>query len=122
MIDHKYGSFQTEQFNEYIKQLHKKIHWLLLYKDPKMTELYPEMTSEAFKKYFDNVMCEISGLNDLLFYPPQICAIMCLLQGAILLTEQEDFDFSVYRKRILDAHMLIDKIANSQGGDSDDKL
>jgi len=121
MIKHKYGAFQDAQFNEYLKQLHKKIHWLLIYKDPKLQNNFPEMTKETFDKYFENIMFEINGLNALLSYPTQICDIMCLLQSAYLSTLNENFDFQFYRKAILDSHTLVDKIKN-QGGDSDDKL
>lgn len=114
-----YGEFSEEQFQEYIKQLHKKIHWLLLYKDPKLKGVIPEINVESFNKYFNNTMFEINGLNSLLFYPPEICSIMCLLQAAWLCTQQPEFDFNSYRKSILDVHNLIDMIGK-QGGATND--
>ena len=55
-------------------------------------------------------MRKINGLNELLYYPTEIVSIMSLLQAAFQEAEKESFDYSVYRKLILDAHSLVDKI------------
>ena len=109
-MEHEYGSFDKKQFNEYKKKLHKKLFWLLIYKDPETKEEYPDVTSDVFEKYFTNIMYEISGLNRLLFYPVEICSMLSILEAALNETQKVDFDYKAYRKLILDAHALIDKI------------
>jgi hypothetical protein len=80
---------------------------LILYKDPNTKDKYVEVD---FDKYFLHLMYEIDGLNELLFYPVEIIEMMSLLQAAFNYTKQPTFNYSVYRKFILDAHALVDKI------------
>lgn len=110
MIEHKYGQFTEQQLEDYKEKLHKKLFWLLLYKDPKTKDKYPEMDAENFKSYFEYVMKEISGLNELLFCPSEIVEVLSLLMAAWLENLKDDFDYRAYRKLVLDAHSLIDKI------------
>lgn len=106
-MDMLYGKFDEEQFKKFQEKLHKELFWLLLYKDPKTTKEYAHVD---FEKYLIGLQRKINGLNELLFYPPQIISIMSLLQAALQETRKEDFDYSVYRKLVLDAHALVDKI------------
>ena len=46
----------------------------------------------------------------MLFYPVEIVSIMSLLQAAFQETREEPFNYPIYRKLILDAHSLVDKI------------
>lgn len=110
MIEHKYGEFTKTQLDEYKEKLHKKMFWLLLYKDPKTKDKFPEMDDTGFKSYFEFLMKEIDGLNELLFYPEQIVEILSLLMAAWLETLKDEFDYQAYRKLVLDAHHLVDKI------------
>lgn len=102
-----YGSFDKDQFERFKTKLHKELFWLLLYKDPKTKEQYQNVN---FEKYFDGLMRKINGLNELLFYPVEIVSIMSLLQAAFQETREEPFNYPIYRKLILDAHSLVDKI------------
>lgn len=102
-----YGHFDNEQFEEYKVKLHKELFWLLLYKDPKTEMKY---TNINYDKYFSGLMKKIDGLNELLFYPVEIVSIMSLLQAAYKETKKFIFDYPTYRKLILDAHSLVDKI------------
>ena len=102
-----YGHFDDLQLEEYKEKLHKEMFWLLLYKDPKTKD---EFKNVDFEKYFINLMKKIDGLNALLFYPVEIVAIMSLLQVALNETRSDNFDYRSYRKLILDAHSLVDKI------------
>lgn len=102
-----YGSFDKDQFERFKTKLHKELFWLLLYKDPKTKEQYQNVN---FEKYFDGLMRKINGLNELLFYPTEIVSIMSLLQAAFQETREEPFNYPIYRKLILDAHSLVDKI------------
>ena len=55
-------------------------------------------------------MKKLDGLNTLLFCPVEIVSILSLLQAAYNETKKEEFDYQSYRKLILDAHSLVDKI------------
>lgn len=106
-----YGNFENTQFEEYKTKLHKKMFWLLLYQDPKTKSSFENID---FKQYFVNLMKEIDALNELLFYPESIVEICCKLQAAYSETCKCDFNYPIYRKLVLDAHALVDKI---NGGD-----
>lgn len=106
-MDTIYGSFDMKQLDKYKVKLHKKLFWLILYKDPDLKGKYGYIN---FQKYFKRLMGEIDGLNQLLSYPPQIVEMMSLLQAAYTLTEKEKFDYKTYRKYVLDAHSLIDEL------------
>ena len=106
-MDTIYGHFDDLQFEEYKEKLHKEMFWLLLYKDPKTRD---EFKNVDFEKYFINLLKKIDGLNALLSYPVEIVSIMSLLQAALNETRSDDFDYKSYRKLVLDAHSLVDKI------------
>lgn len=102
-----YGHFDDLQIEEYKEKLHREMFWLLLYKDPKTKD---EFKNVNFEKYFTNLMKKIDGLNALLSYPVEIVSIMSLLQAALDESRNEEFNYSSYRKLVLDAHSLVDKI------------
>lgn len=106
-MDTIYGHFDDLQLEEYKEKLHKEMFWLLLYKDPRTKD---EFKNVDFEKYFINLLKKIDGLNALLSYPVEIVSIMSLLQAALNETRSDDFDYRAYRKLILDAHSLVDKI------------
>lgn len=62
-------------------------------------------------------MLRISGLNELLGYQPILVSLLSILQAARSENQKENFDFDIYRKLILDAHSLVDRIKE----DDDDK-
>lgn len=106
-MKHLYGYFADEQMENYKVKLHKELFWLLIYKDPKTKDEYLNVD---FNKYFDGIMRKMDGLNELLSYPTEIVAIMSLLEAALIESKKVDFDYKAYRKLVLDAHSLIDKI------------
>ena len=53
MMKTKYGDFAQTEVQDYKTQLHKKIFWLLLYKDPKTAQNYNHVD---FDKYFDTLI------------------------------------------------------------------
>ena len=55
-MDYLYGKFSDKQITEFKNKLHKKLFWLLLYKDPKTAQNYKNVD---FAKYFVNLMKEI---------------------------------------------------------------
>ena len=81
--------------------------WLLLYKDPKTKNKYKNID---FEKYFVNLMKKLDGLNEILLCPVEMISIMSLLQAALIESRNDHFDYQAYRKLILDAHALVDKI------------
>lgn len=106
-MNHKYGYFDNDQFESFKTKLHKEMYWLLLYKDPKTCNQYSYVD---FNKYYDGLMRRINGLSSLLSYPVEIVGILSNLEAAFLETKKEKFDFKIYRKLVLDAHALVDKI------------
>lgn len=100
-MDTKYGTISKEQFEEYKKQLHGMVHWLLLYKEKEF---------EKLDDYFSSVLFKINGLNSVMNYPSNIMMLLTTLEAARLENEKEDCDYNKYRKAILDAHSIIDKI------------
>lgn len=103
----KYGEFSPEQLDEYRGRLHDKLFWLLLYKDPKTKD---EFTDVDFDLYFDRLMKEICGLSDLLFHPSCIVEMLSVLEAAHTEASDPDFNYMTYRKFVLDAHTLLDKM------------
>lgn len=103
----KYGEFPQTQFDNYKKQLHSKIHWLLIYKDPKLKEQY---SSIDVKRYIEDLQLYLAGLNELLNCSPVIVTILASLESMKILLEQEEFDFYYFRKIVLGTHRLVDDI------------
>ena len=102
-----YGSLTQEQFQKYKDKLHSKIFWLILYKDP---ETNGQFEYVDYDKYFISLMDEINGLNDILMQPPEIVELMSVLQAAYNQTKEQEFVYSKYRKYVLDAHAILDKM------------
>lgn len=107
-MDTLYGTFDANQFGEYKRKLHSKMFWLLLYKDPTTCDKYENV---SFDKYFDSLMREINGLNDVLMRPPELIEVMSLLRAAYNESLAEPFNYRTYRKFVLDAHNALDRIA-----------
>lgn len=104
----KYGSFTKSETDEYKEKLHKKIFWLLLYKDPKTADQYKHVD---FDKYFNSLMKEICGLNCMLVHASSgIIELMSILQAAYNETLADEFNYHQYRKFVLDAHSMLDNI------------
>lgn len=106
-MDSIYGAIDAQQFESYKKQLHKKIFWLLIYKDPTTREEYSYVD---FDKYFEYLMKEIVGLNDIQSSPPEQIRLMSMLRAAYNETLNDTFDYQAYRKLILDSHQVLDHI------------
>lgn len=101
-MQNKYGTYTTQQFEGYKKRLHNMIHWFLIYVD--------EENFEDLSRYFDIVQIKLIGMNSLLNNPPEIVEIMGLLESAHIEFEKDNFNHKRYRKLILDAHELINRI------------
>jgi len=106
-MKHLYGEFNNLQMAETKKSLRGSIFFLLLCVDDSTKERF---TNIDVVKCFQNLMYKIDGLNELLSYPTEIVTVMCLLQKALSEYKSKDFNFSIYRKLILDAGAEISKI------------
>lgn len=106
-MDYKYGEIPRKQVHDYKSYLHTKVHWMLLYKDPKLKEQYKHVD---ISKYITSVQRQLDGLNELFNYSPQLLVLMTLIEKARQICEDASFDFRVYRSLLLDAHSVIDEL------------
>lgn len=102
-----YGNVNAEQLEDYRTKLHKKLFWLLIYKDPNLQDEYQHVD---FDRYFATLMKELNGLNEILLNPSGLVEILTTLQAAYNETTNIHFDYKEYRKFVLDAHSLLDKL------------
>ena len=107
MISHKYGTFDDKQFVNYKNRMRKKIFWLIIYTDPKTNKDYKNVDVAMYHK---KLMEQLSGLNSLLFYPSRMIDILCALEYAFEILNKEEFDFKHYRKLVLDAGAMVDRL------------
>jgi len=101
MMDNKYGTFKEEQFQDFKKKLHSKIHFLLVYK---------EENNPILLDYFDTTMRYFSGLNEVLGNNTLIIDLLVILQVALDESKKIDCNFKIFRKNILEAHSIIDRL------------
>ena len=103
---HKYGEFNQHQVSEIKNKLRKKIFYLLIIAENEFNER-EEARQVNLYEAFDDVLTEINGFNDLLGYPPEIVECLSLLNAARMEYASENYNFSTYRKLILDAGAVI---------------
>lgn len=107
-MQHKYEwDFSQNQITEAKNDLRSKIFFLLLYVDPKTKDNYKNIEVE---KAFDILLRSIGGLNELFNYPVEIVRVMELLEAALIEYKNPNFQFSIYRKLVLDAGSEVLKI------------
>lgn len=120
MIEYKYGTYGDEQFLDSTTYIRKQIFYLLLYVDPKTKDEYKDTD---VNKAFNGLLYKLSGLNSLLAEPPALVNVMSMLEAALLeyqnLLKNTDFNFSKYRKLILDAGNEVLKINKTVVVDDD---
>ena len=99
-MEYKYGTFTTEQIAETKVKLRKQIFFLLLLVDPDTKDKYIHINvNDAFQ----NILNIIDGYNELLYYPQELVTILGLLEAARMEYNSDKFDYSKYRKLVLDA-------------------
>lgn len=103
----KYGEYSQEQIQQTKKEIRKSIIFLLSIADPELAEKYKHIDVNAA---FYSLLEELSGLNTLLFCPPEIVIVMSLLEAALKEYNNPDFNFSKYRKLVLDAGAKVERI------------
>lgn len=101
-MTYKYGILPSEQIKQQKLYLQNSIYQLLCFKEEKY---------EFLDARFTSLLQQLDGLNRLFNEQPVIITIMSLLETA----RYED-DFIKYRKAVLDATALVDKIKD---GDTD---
>lgn len=111
MYEHKYGTFADPQVSETVAYIRKKIFYLLLYVDPETKEQYADTdVCKAFK----GLLYELGGMNSVLFEPPCLVRVISILEAALLEYQKyitdTGFNFSKYRKLVLDAGNEVLKI------------
>lgn len=102
-----YGEFSENQISQTAQSLRRSIFFLLLCVDPKTSWEYPDVD---VNKCFKGLLYRIGGLNKLLLEPVEVVTTMSLLQAAFMEFNKSNFNFSVYRKLILDAGAEIEKL------------
>lgn len=95
-MDYKYGTLPPDQIKQQKTYLQGAIFQLLRFKE----EQY-----EFLDGRFVSILQQLDGLNYLFDNQPVIISIMSLLE-----TARHETDFRQYRKAILDATALVDKI------------
>ena len=113
----KYGYFTQTHIGKTKAEIRKNIIFLLTIVDPKTKDEYKHIDVQAA---FQSLLDELSGLNELLFNPPELVIVMSLLEAALNEYSSDNFNFSKYRKLVLDAGAKVGAIrevdtdANSQ--------
>lgn len=100
-MDYKYGEFSNEQIDIFLLDLHKKIHRLLYFK---------ENNYEHLDEYIVDLLYEVNGATSLFFNCKYFVELMIVLENIKLELKSKDFNFKRYRKFVLDAHGLVDKL------------
>lgn len=101
-----YGEFSENQMQLNAKMMHSEVHKLLLYKDSNVTqEIFSN--EDDYRIYFKNLLYRFGGLNELLGCPSQMVALIATLQSAYDLALGDKFNYSEYRRLILNAHNYI---------------
>ena len=95
-MDYKYGTLSPDQIKEQKKYLQKSIF---------QTIPFREENYEFLDARFTSLLQQLDGLNRLFNEQPVIITIMSLLEYA-----RTEENFVKYRKAILDATALVDKI------------
>ncbi len=107
MISTKYMNITDDQLAKQKKILHSALFWLLIYKDPETCDKYKYVDVD---KYISGLMLRIGGMNELFGYPAELVTLLSVLQAIKDENLKSEFDYHIYRKLVLDAHSLIDKI------------
>lgn len=97
----KFGNIPQIQWDNYKVSLAKAVFLPLPFYEDKYDKL---------DDYFDSLLLQIYGLNELLNYDRRVVAVITLLEGAKLELHKSDFNIKTYRKSILDAFNLVKTI------------
>lgn len=112
-----YGTFTDKQINEAVRAMHGDIHKLLLYKDKTIEEKIFE-DDEAFLVFFENVMFKLGGTKTLFNDNGIMVTLMATLQAALDEVQRDHFNYTTFRRAILDSHGYIKAMFEGGVGDA----
>lgn len=101
MITHKYGEFTDDQFEAFKKNLHRWVHWCLIYAEEQSNTLDP---------YMIKIQKKFQALNSVLYYDAKVVEIITLLEAARIEYRDNGYKTPLFRKLILDTHEIIDHV------------
>lgn len=102
----KYGDFKITQILEHKQELHNNILSLLYMK---------EENCETLDSYFDSLLWRLSGYNSIFGNQAIMVDIMSDLEEARNEANKDNYDHKKYRRLILNAFNMIDKLKESDG-------
>ncbi len=105
-IDTKYSNIPDFQWRDYKNALSRSILLLLPLK---------EHQYDKINMYIDVLICRLYGANEFFKFDKDILLIIENICGAKYELNKENFDFSIYRKLVLDAYNTMKRM----GGVSD---
>lgn len=106
-MDGLYGKITLEQLDDFKKKLHSKIHWLLIYKES------DEFTVN-YDAYYTELMRYINRAGEVLRQDAITLEILTTLSMAYEETTRDEFDHGRYRRYVLEAHNLVDRLGVSE--------
>lgn len=104
-MKYKYGNFTQKQIHNYKKNLHKKIHWLLLYEESGYSDLVD---------YITNLQIHIAGLAEIID-SPHVVNLAAAIEAILLEYQKEQCEHKIYRKLVFDAHSIVDLLPEMDG-------
>ena len=105
-ITTKYGEFTITQIVEHKQELHNNVLALLYMK---------EENCPTLDNYFSSLLWRLSGYNSIFGNQTIMVDIMSNLEEARNEAKKETYNHNKYRKLILDAFNMIDKLKESDG-------
>ena len=103
----RYGYCSPTQIHSIKLSIQKSIFFLLLCVDPMTSGNYPDVN---VVDVFNNLQRRICGLNSILLEPIEIVETMSLLEAALNEYNSECFEWTQFRKLILDAGATIMRV------------
>lgn len=100
-METKYGTIPQIQWDDYKISLAKAVFLPLPFYENKYDKL---------DDYFDSLLLQVYGLNEILNYDSKVISVATLLEGAKIELHKTDFNIKHYRKMILDAFNLVKTI------------
>ena len=113
-----YGSFTKKQIKQATRTMHNDIHKLLLYKDKHIEDTIFE-DDEAFLIFFENVMYKLGGTKTLFNNTGMMVTLMATLQAALDEAQSDHFDYTTFRRAILDSHGYIKQMFEEVDSDAE---
>ena len=102
-MDGLYGKITQEQLDDFKKKLHSKVHWLLIYKES-------DEFNVNYDAYYTELMRYIGKAGEVLRQDSIALEILSELSMAYDETTKDNFDYKKYRRYVLEAHNLVDKL------------